>query len=444
MSPTSPARLGFPITGLPREEVMRRALAMKADDADWQHGRTWSLVYRADDEHDALLKDVYQAYFAENALSATAFPSLRRMEADIVAMVLDLLGADPGRAGGTMASGGTESIFLAVKAHRDQAIAAGRPAQGLGMVLPTTAHPAFVKAGHVLGMEVHLVPVSNAFTADIDAMADAIGPGTILLGASAPCYPYGVVDPIAELGQLADDHSVGLHVDACLGGFFLSVLRRAGRPTPPFAFDVAGVTSVTTDLHKYGYGPKGTSTVLYADRALRRFQYFTQVGWPGGTLSSPTLLGTRPGGAIAAAWAAITHLGLDGYTDLFERVMAITTQLQEGLLSIDGLALVGQPAMSVFAVGSSRHDVQWIADRLETEGWRIDRQQDPDCLHFIVNPGHDESVQPFVQSFRAAADLAPPPSGRSRPALYGQTATLRDEGDLDEQLLDLIDRQYDA
>ncbi len=421
-------------------DVLRGAMdAMSVDDADWRDGRTWSLVYSAGPEHDEVVWEAQRRFASENALSPSAFPSLARMEREVVHALLDLLRADASRAGGTMASGGTESIILAVKAYRD---AAG--VEHPSMVLPSTAHPAFVKAGHLLGVDPVVVPVDGSLVADVDAMAAAVGPTTILLAASAPAFPYGLVDPIEELGAVATERGIGLHVDACLGAIVLSVLRTAGRPVPDFDFQVPGVTSISADLHKYGYGPKGTSTVLYADRELRRHQFTAYPDWPGGALASPTLLGTRPGGAIAGAWAAIHHLGLEGYRSLFEDVMATTARLRTGIEAIGDLEVLGDPPMSVFAFGSERRDVFAMADSLELHGWRIDRQQDPDCLHLIVNPGHAAVVDTFLRDLAAAYDAAPPPSGApTSPVIYGVTSHVEVGTDVRASLLDQMEAHYD-
>lgn len=429
----------FPPRGMSPEEVSTALEARRRDDVRWREGRSWSLVYSAGEAHDAVLRDATARYFSENGLSPTAFPSLARMEREVVWAMVDLLGGDTDRAGGTMASGGTESIILAVKAHRDAACR-----DSPSMVLPSTAHPAFVKAGALLGVRPVVVPVGDDLVADVDAMAGAVDASTIVLGASAPAFPYGLVDPVAELGELALDRGIGLHIDACLGGVALPFLRDLGHPVPPFDLSVAGVTSMSADLHKYGYGPKGTSTVLYADRRLRRHQFSAYPDWPGGALASPTLLGTRPGGAIAAAWAGLHHLGAEGYRALFADIMATTRRLQSGLAAIGDLDVLGAPPMSVFAIGSASRDVFAMADALETRGWRIDRQRRPDCLHLIVNPVHAEVVEPFLADVRDAYD-ASPPSGDTDTShvVYGVTAHVAAPGaDVTSALLDLVESQY--
>jgi glutamate/tyrosine decarboxylase-like PLP-dependent enzyme len=437
-------RASLPAVGLDRDQLMLALEQFRHDDADWRSGRTWSLVYHAGDDHQELLADVHRMYAAENGLSPTAFPSLRHMESEVVAMVLDLLRA-PDTAGGTMASGGTESIMLAVLAHREADRAAGRDRRRV--VLPTTAHPAFRRACHYFDLEVVPAPIGADLRANAEAVEElAAGGQTLLIAASAPCFPYGVVDPIAELGAIAQGLGVGLHIDACLGGFLLSMARRWGRAVPEFDFAVPGVTSISADLHKYGYGPKGTSTVLYRDRGLRRHQYFVDPTWPGGALASPTMAGTRPGGALAGAWAALMALGEDGYRRLYRSVLDSSSRLMQGIDEIDGLHILGEPAMSVFAFGSDAFSIHDVGDRLAARGWRMDRQQAPDCLHLIVNPGHAAVADQFLEDLRTACHSAAahPGSGDRGVVLYGVTSDVAQGADVDAALRDFIDHSYDA
>lgn len=437
-------RASLPAVGLDRPELLRALEQFRQDDADWRAGRTWSLVYHAGDEHHDLLAEVHRMYAAENGLSPTAFPSLRRMESEVVSMVLDLVRA-PDTAGGTMASGGTESIMLAVLAHREADRASGRDRRRV--IVPTTAHPAFRRACHYFDLEVVPAPIGPDFRADPAAIEElASADDTLLIAASAPCFPYGVIDPIGDLGAMARDRGVGLHIDGCLGGFVLSMARRSGRAVPDFDFAVPGVSSISVDLHKYGYGPKGTSTVLYRDRELRRHQYFVDPAWPGGALASPTMVGTRPGGALAGAWAALMALGEDGYRRLYESVLDTAGILMRGIEVTEGLHVVGEPAMSVFAFGSDAFSIHDVGDHLVDRGWRMDRQQDPDCLHLVVNPGHAAVADRFLEDLRTACRSAatePGPADRGA-VLYGVTSDVARGADIDATLRDFIDHSYGA
>jgi sphinganine-1-phosphate aldolase len=425
--------------GLSADLVVEALRSMRELDADWRSGRTWSLVYSAGEEHDALIQSAYLEYFHENGLSPSAFPSLERMEREVVGDLLEHLGADIDEAGGTMASGGTESIILAIKAYRD--------ATNLGdasIVVPSTAHPAFVKATEILGIRAKIVPVGPDLVADVEATEAAIDNSTIALVASAPAFPYGLIDPIPELGELALSHGVGLHVDACLGGIALPYISAMGRPVDDFDLSVPGVTSMSVDLHKYGYAAKGASAILYLDRQLRNSQFTVYTDWPGGVLASPTLLGTRPGGAIAAAWAAIRGLGSNGYMAIFESVMQTVDRLRVGIASIGDLSVIGDPPMSVFAVTSDSRDMFALADLIEERGWRIDRQTDPDSIHHIVNPRHEEVVDEYLDTLAAAYEAAPPHTeSLGRKAFYGVTSGVLDSTDVREDLLADLGRRYD-
>jgi sphinganine-1-phosphate aldolase len=264
-----------------------------------------------------------------------AFPSLRRMETDVVSMCAGILGGDD-EVVGSMTSGGTESLFLAMKTYRDQARKERPHITAPEVVLPTTAHPALIKSAHYLGVKVVLVPPGPDFRADVAAMERAITPQTLFLVGSAPAYPHGVVDRITELSDLALSRSLPLHVDACVGGFLLPFVRKLGFPVPPFDFAVPGVTSMSADLHKYGFAAKGASTVMYRTAALRRHQFYVYSGWPGGLFGSATVLGTRPGGAIAAAWASLTALGHEGYLRIAGIIMKTTRAFIDGITAIPG------------------------------------------------------------------------------------------------------------
>jgi len=429
----------LPTSGWSHGDLMRGLRGLRWADAHWR-GRMWSLVYSAGPDHDAVLAEAYREYSHENGLSPTAFPSLAHMESDVVAMMLDHLGADPETAAGTMASGGTESIILAVKAYRDAA-ALDSPS----LVMPSTAHPAFVKAAELLRVRAVVVPVSGALVADVDAMAQAIDASTVMIAGSAPAYPYGLVDPIAQLADLAQQHGIGLHVDACLGGILLPFLRGLGHEVPAFDFSVAGVTSMSVDLHKYGFGPKGSSTLLWRTKEMRRHQFSVHLDWPGGILASPTLLGTRSGGVIAATWAGLHHLGADGYGRIFAEIMRTTRRLQEGLAAIGDLHVVGDPPMSVFAVASASRDVFAMADMLEGRGWRIDRQSEPDCLHHIVNLVHTDVIDEYLADVKQAYDAAPPrPGGLRRSAGYGVTSVVDAAEDTLAAVVAQLEAVYDG
>jgi glutamate/tyrosine decarboxylase-like PLP-dependent enzyme len=391
----------LPKQGIPKDELLAEMRARKARDADWRGGRTWSLIYPAGPEVDALLSEANQLYLYENALNPFRFPSLRQMEVDVVEMTAGLLHAPEG-AGGCMTSGGTESILMAVKAARNRA----REERGVTepqLLAPVTAHPAFAKAAEYLGLELVQIPIDGDYRADLDAAEGLIGDRTALVVGSAPNYPFGVVDPIPELSALAAERGISFHTDSCLGSFLLPFLERLGEPVPPFDFRVPGVTTMSADVHKYGYCTKGASTVIHRDdKHLKKYQLFVYDQWPGGLYASFAMAGARPAAPIAAAWAVMRFLGEEGYLKLARRVRDTTRKLREGIGAIDGLLVWGAPVMSVMSFGSEKHDIMAIGDVMDDRGWHLDRQHGPDALHFMVSPEHAEVADAFLADLRDA------------------------------------------
>lgn len=385
------------------DELLDEVRSERAGDLDWRSGRAFSLVYNTDDpELERLQHEIASMFLHENALNPFRYRTLLRMEGELIAMAKGLFGADHA----TLSSGGTESIFLAVQTARDHHRARG----GVGPVLVCshTAHPAFAKACHYLGVERRSLPVRADGRADPDAYAEAIDARTALVVVSAPCYPYGVIDPIAEVAALAAEREVLCHVDACLGGYLLPFWERLGRPVPPWDFRVAGVTSMSADVHKYGYGFKGVSTVMYRDRELYEHQIFMYDSWPGGLYASASSAGTRPGAPIAGAWATMTHLGDEGYMRLGARVLAATETFMSGVRSIEGLRITSDPDMSVFEFGADPDstvpvDIDAVGDVMDDRGWNLDRQQGG--LHVMASPGHDRVADAFVADLREAVAL---------------------------------------
>ncbi len=431
--------MDFPSTGTSRDELMRQMRDALSRDADWRGGKTWSLVYFAGDDVAEVLKDAYELAFFTNGLGPAAFKSLKKFEAEVVAMTADLLG-NPA-ACGNMTSGGTESILMAVKTARDWAFAE-KSINEPEMVIPITAHPAFDKAAQYLGIKVVHTPLREDLRADVTAVRDAITANTILLVGSAPCYPFGTIDPIPELALLAQEHGIACHVDACLGGFLLPFLRLSGYDVAPWDFSVPGVTSISADLHKYGFSARGASTVMYREADYRRHQFFAQTDWPGGLYGSPTMTGSRPGGAIAAAWAVLNYLGEAGYTRLAKAIMETTRALIDGINGIPGLKVLGEPDMSVFAFTSDTVDIYGVADGLDSMGWHPDRQQLPPSVHCMVTPAHKDIVEPFLSDLQKAVDGAGAegPASGGRAAMYGMLGTIPDRGAVRKVIIDSIDR----
>ena len=405
----------LPARGIDPEAVMARMEEFAADDRDWRGGRVFSLVYSAGDEVLELLTRAANRFPAENALNVQAFPSLGRMQRDVVAITTGLLGGDRRPSGspatrGYLTSGGTESLLQATRTARDWGRATGRTSRP-NMVLATSAHAAFEKAAHWFDVESRRTPVRPDGGADVDAMADAVDDDTVLVVGSAPSYPQGVIDTIPDLGAVALERGILCHVDACLGGFLLPFLVTLGHVTKPWDLSVPGVTSISADLHKYGYASKGVSVIVYADRALGRLQPFVTSDWLGGLYGSPSMAGTRPGGPIAAGWAVLHHLGEDGYLRLADDAWKAATALRAAIGSTPGVALRGSPDATVLAFGDDGTDTVdtfALGDALATRGgWFFDRQTPPDSLHATVHAGHLAVIDELRSDLsRAAADLA--------------------------------------
>jgi sphinganine-1-phosphate aldolase len=397
---------GLPTHGLAEDELFARLDAFREDDLATRGGRTWAYVYdtgRA--EIDRIAERAYVAFLHENGLDPTVFPSLLRIENDLLAVALRHLGGGPDGVG-SFTSGGTESCMLAIKAARDHARerrgSDRRPGVGRdNLVLPATAHAAFHKAARYFDLDTRVVDVDpRTFKADVDTVAAAVDDATVAIVGSAPSYAHGVVDPIEELGALAVERDVWLHVDACVGGWLLPYLRRLDVPVTPFDLSVPGVTSLSVDLHKYAYCPKGASLVLYRDREARRHQLFACAQWTGYTVINPTIQSSKSGGALAAAWATLHHVGDDGYLDIARRTHAATQRLVDGIAAIDGLEVLGAPEMSMVAARAVGFDVFHVIDAMKDRRWYVQPQlsfgPSPANVHFSVTATSDVVVEPML------------------------------------------------
>jgi sphinganine-1-phosphate aldolase len=400
--------MGLPLQGRNIADVVADLDRMHERDPEWKKGRLFSLVYYAGAEPYQLALDAYSSFSSENALNTDAFPSLKTMQADVIKNVCALLGGDDA-AVGVFTSGGTESILTAVKGARQWGRANGitRPE----MVLPASAHAAFSKAAAYFDVRAIRVPVSEDYRADVAAMAAAITPDTVLLVGSAPTYPQGVIDPIPEIGELAQEFNVLFHVDACMG-FTLPWLEKLGVLTKRWNFVVPGVTSISVDLHKYGYTAKGASVLAHRNKDLRKHQFFMTDDWLGGLYGSPAILGTRSGGSIASAWAMQQYFGEDGYKHHTKRAYEARQALQEKISAVEGLAVRGQPETTLIAFGADmglaekdRVDVFAIGDHLwSSGGWYCDRQMPPDSLHCTVNSAHVDVIDNFAEAVKQAME----------------------------------------
>ena len=390
----------IPQTGRSKEEIFNILQAFKSRDMDWRAGKVWCYVYDPGEDPAEVTKEAYLSFLSENGLDPSVFPSILKLETDVVRATINLLRGD-GNAVGHLTSGGTESIMLAVKTARDMARATKPHIKVPEMVLPKTAHAAHHKAAHYLDVKPVLVDIDPAtFKVRAEDMEEAITENTILLVASAPNYSQGVVDPIGDIGEIARKHDLIFHVDGCVGGLHLSFMRKLGYEVPDFDFTVPGVTSISTDLHKYGYAAKGCSVIMYRSREIRKYQIFACTDTTGYTLINPTMLSTKSGGPMAGAWAILNFLGEEGYMKIIEEVQGATKRLVEGINAIPELRVLGEPAMCMFSFASDEINVYQLGDEMNKRGWYIQGQFStpltPRNLHVSVNHGTIHNVDALL------------------------------------------------
>lgn len=376
----------LPRRGRPVDDVIEELRAKRADDVRWSDGRAFSLVYDGGPSVHDVAERAAAMFLHENALNTKAFPSLGQIQSEVVGWTAGLLHG-PETASGFLTSGGTESIQCAVLAARER----GRAERGVTepeIVVAESAHAAFHKSAHLFGMHIVATPVADDWTADVDAMAGAVGPNTVLVVGSAPQYPQGVIDPIPAIAALAATVGANCHVDACMGGFVLPFAELLGRDVPPWDFRVDGVHSISADIHKLGYAPKGVSVILHRTKQLRAFQTFVFDGWLGGFYASPNLQGTRSGLPMAAAWAVMQHLGVDGYVERTGATLDAADRMRAGITAHAGIRVLGDGGLHLVAMAADPAadvDVFVLGDALRRRGWFHDRQGPPDSLHSTVS-----------------------------------------------------------
>jgi len=412
--------MALPEHGMSPEAIFAELDDLQRDDVQWRNGRAFSLVYYGGPDVSAVAEEAYRRYSAENALNTDAFPGLRAMQNEVVATVGDWLHSGLDGAG-FMTSGGTESILMAVKAARER----GRKERGItapNVVLPTSAHAAFEKGCYYFGVESRRVEVDSTWRADVEAMRAAIDDSTVLVVGSAPQYPQGVIDPITDIAALAAERDINCHVDACMGGVTLTYMERLGESVPAWNFDVPGVTSISVDLHKYGYTAKGASVIMHRTKKLRAYQTFVTDNWLGGLYGSSGVLGTKGGGSIAGAWAVMRYLGDDGYLRLTAAARRACLELAAAIATIPELQLRAEPDATLVAFGATDEatlDVFAVAGALWRRGWYVDRQGPPASLHCTVSVVHDGKISEFVSDLRSAVEEVGQASSRGERGAYG-------------------------
>ncbi|QFU75707.1 aspartate aminotransferase family protein [Halioglobus maricola] len=437
----------MPEKGRAGDEVLTELTAFKGEDPRYKEGRVWSLVYYLDETHSDFIKEAYHSYSSENGLNPGAFKSLKKIETEVISATADILNGTKDVCG-VVTSGGTESCLMAVKTYRDMA-RSKRGVKRPEMILPKTAHVAWFKASEYFGVKVRLVPLQDDFTPDLKKLKRLINRNTVMILGSAPEYPHGIIDPIEEMGAIAEKKGIPLHVDACVGGFILPFIEANGEDVPLWDYRVPGVTSISADIHKYGYAAKGASTITYRNLDYLRHQMFVYENWPGGVFASPALLGTRPGGGYAAAWSVLQYFGKEGYRKLAEDTVAAVNGLKAGIDDIPELEVMGKPIGPLFSFRSTDPtlNIYAVGDQMDARGWQVNRNQFPEGLHAMVTAQHLRVVDQYIADLKASVEVV-----RSNPALakeggaatYGMLAHVPLRGMVKKKVLEMFSEQYRA
>ncbi|EDW10304.1 sphingosine-1-phosphate lyase [Drosophila mojavensis] len=427
----------LPEKGLSKEQILSLVDEhLKAGHYSWRDGRVSGAVYGYNQELVELVKEVYGKASYTNPLHADLFPGVCKMEAEVVRMACTLFHGNADSCG-TMTTGGTESICMAMKAYRDYA----REVKGItqpNIVVPRTVHAAFDKGGQYFNIHVRYVDVDpETYEVDIKKFKRAINSNTILLVGSAPNFPYGTMDDIEEIAALGVKYNIPVHVDACLGSFVVALVRHAGYQLRPFDFAVKGVTSISADTHKYGFAPKGSSVIMYSEKKFKDHQFTVTTDWPGGVYGSPTVNGSRAGGIIAACWATMMNFGYEGYLEATKRIVDTARYIERGVRQIDGIFVFGKPATSVIAIGSNVFDIFRLSDALCKLGWNLNALQFPSGIHICVTDMHTRPgvADKFLADLRTCTaeimkDPGQPVVGKM--ALYGMAQSIPDRSVIGE------------
>ena len=390
----------IPKTGINEKDLFEYMENSMHSDIDWRSGKTFGAVYYPGDKYSKAISNAYIKYMHENAFDPQLFSSILTMENELVQQTASLFSSNQ-KLFGNLTSGGTESIFLSVLSARNWSNKQ-KTIKNPEVILSSSAHPAFLKAMNFLRIKPVIVPTKKDFNLNLNGFKEAINQNTILLVASAPAYPTGMIDPISELSNLALENKLLLHVDACIGGFLLSYLKKCNYNIPLFDFNLDGVSSLSVDLHKYAYAPKGSSVLLYRNDELRKQQFSVYPNWEGGIYGSTSFLGTKPGGIVAASWFALNHIGENGYIELTQKTMSATKVIYDFIQNSEHLSLIGNPIMSLIAFHSEKYDIYHIADELSNLGWYIGRLQNPRGIHLVVSQIHaDGAAENFIADLQS-------------------------------------------
>ncbi|XP_075932909.1 sphingosine-1-phosphate lyase 1 [Anarhichas minor] len=436
----------LPSKGLSQSQVLDKIREYQTlNEVQWETGCVSGAVYWGDESLTNLLVKVYGDFAWSNPLHPDIFPGVRKMEAEVVRMSCTLFHGGPNSCG-TVTSGGTESILMACKAYRDMAYERG--VKYPEILAPVSVHAAFDKAAHYFGMKLVHIPLDkHTMEVDVKAMSRAINKNTAMLVCSTPQFPHGIIDPVEEVAKLAVRYNLPLHVDACLGGFLIVFMAKAGYPLAPYDFRVKGVTSISADTHKYGYAPKGSSVILYSDKKYRHYQYFVAPDWQGGIYASPSVAGSRPGGIIAACWATMMHMGEDGYIDATKKIISTARKIQKEVGKINGVFVFGEPKVSVVAIGSDVFDIFRLSNALTTKGWNLNTLQYPSSIHICCTVLHTQSgvADKFVCDVKEQVAIImknPKEKTTGMGAIYGMAQSIPDRSMVTEISRGFLDCLY--
>lgn len=399
-------RISYPAGGRGWDDLKQDMIARTAEDIDWRGGRTPLYVFFYDQDTYEIGRKAYFEFFSENALGQKrAFKSIQSMEREVLDYGMDLFNA-PDSGAGAFTTGGSESIFVAMKSARDAYRARTGTPRGeiLNIVMPDSAHPAFDKAAAAMDLDILRAPLRADLRVDTAALKGLINERTIAIVGSAPCFPHGVVDPIEELSKIALEAGVWLHVDACVGGWLAPFFTRIGRDTPDFDFRFPGVRSLSADLHKFGFCPKSASTVFFRDGADLERSRFRHDAWPSGVIDTATLTGTRTGGSVASAWAVLNHLGEAGYLEAARRLSTMTDAYVEGICAIDGLKMHSIPDLTLINFGSDVFDIYLVAEQMTARGWLAGLTSRPKGMHAMMSMLHDPSRPQFLSDLHDSVE----------------------------------------
>ncbi|XP_020501767.1 sphingosine-1-phosphate lyase 1 isoform X2 [Labrus bergylta] len=436
----------LPSKGLSQDQVLDKIRDYETlSEVQWEKGCVSGAVYWGDEKLTNLLVKVYGDFAWSNPLHPDIFPGVRKMEAEVVRMACSLFHGGPNSCG-TVTSGGTESILMACKAYRDMAFERG--VRYPEILAPVSVHAAFDKAAHYFGMKLVHIPLDkNTMKVDVKAMRRAISKNTAMLVCSAPQFPHGIMDPIEEVAELAVRYNLPLHVDACLGGFLIVFMSKAGYTLAPFDFRIKGVTSISADTHKYGYAPKGSSVILYSDKKYRHYQYFVAPDWQGGIYASPSVAGSRPGGIIAACWATMMHMGENGYIDATKKIISTARKITTEVRNINGLFVFGDPEVSVVAIGSDVFDIFRLSNALTSKGWNLNTLQYPSSIHICCTVLHTKPgvAEQFILDVKEQAAIImknPKEKTTGMGAIYGMAQSIPDRSMVTEISQGFLDCLY--